>query len=197
MIETLLAVAGFAFVTFVTPGPNNVMLLASGANFGYWRSLPHILGIALGFPAMTLALALGFGSLFQRYPAIQDGLKLVALIYLFYLAWRIARAGRPDIAVGDARPLSFLGAAAFQWVNPKGWAIALSLVALYAPAPGEPVTRFLMVVLVLVVVSLPVASVWCLSGLGIARFLEDPGRARIFNIVMAVLLVLSTLPALL
>ena len=135
--ELLLAFILFAFVTSVTPGPNNMMLLASGVNFGIRRSLPHMLGISLGFMLLVAAVGLGLGQLFEQFPPLYTVLRYGGAAYLLYLAWKIAGSGAPD-ADGKAtgKPFTFLQAAAFQWVNPKAWIMAIGAITTYTPQEG-------------------------------------------------------------
>jgi len=191
--ELLLAFTAFAFVTSVTPGPNNVMLLASGVNFGFLRSVPHILGIAFGIVVMTASVGMGLGGLFRTYPILYDVLRWVGGAYLLYLAWGIARSGAPKAEGRAARPLGFLGAAAFQWVNPKAWVIVLGAVTTYAPLEGY-LHNVLLVAAVFGLICVPSAGVWAGFGTALRRFLDSPGRVRAFNIAMAALLVLSLYP---
>jgi len=131
--ELLAALAGFALVSSITPGPNNVMVMASGANFGLRRTVPHILGIACGFVVMLLLVGLGLARLFEMFPVIRLVLTVVSALYLLWLAWKIAHAAPFGSDSARGRPFSFLQAALFQWVNPKAWMMALSAITLYAP----------------------------------------------------------------
>jgi threonine/homoserine/homoserine lactone efflux protein len=195
-METFLPLLGFVVAATVTPGPNNLMVLASGANWGLARTMPHIIGIALGFPVMIIAIGLGISVLFESAPWLETVLKYAAFAYLLWLAWKVAQAGRPDTNRGDARPLSVFQAAAFQWVNPKGWAILLSGTAIFISAEGNRVLQVTIFALLFGLVCLPNGVVWALFGRAIAGFLSDDVRRRWFNIAMAVLLVASALPAL-
>ena len=192
--DLLLALAGFAFVTSITPGPNNLMLMASGANFGFRRTVPHMLGIGLGFTAMVVLVGLGLAGLFDRWPVLRLVLTVVSVAYMLWLAWKIATAAGPGGARAGARPLSFLQAASFQWVNPKAWAMALTATTVYA-LPGDGLS-VLLVGLVFGAVNLPSVSVWTLLGQAVARLLRDARALRTFNVTMAVLLVLSLWPVL-
>ena len=155
----ILPLAMFAFVSSVTPGPNNVMLTASGASFGYRRSIPHMLGICLGVVVMVLLIGTGLGKLFEAEPRIYTLLKYVGAAYLIWLAWKIARSASVDQGQSGNRPLSFLQAAAFQWVNPKAWIMAVGVVATYTPREGFFVNLVLSA-LVLGLVNYPSISVW-------------------------------------
>jgi len=193
--DLFLAFATFAFVSSVTPGPNNMMLLASGANFGMRRTLPHMLGIGIGFSVMILGLGLGLVALFERFPLAYDVLKGLAVVYMLWLAWKIAHASTPDTARSGGRPLTFLQAAAFQWVNPKAWAMALT--ALTAYAPGQTLAAVVLVALIFGAINLPTVSVWALMGREMRRFLTNPRRLALFNWTMAAALLLSLWPVLL
>jgi threonine/homoserine/homoserine lactone efflux protein len=196
VMETLLPLLGFVVAGTVTPGPNNFMVLASGANWGLARTIPHVLGISLGFPVIIIGAGFGIGIAFNVVPALEPILKYGAFAYLLWLAWKITRSGRPQGRYGADRPLTFLQAAAFQWVNPKAWALVFSGIALFARADGNKVVEIGLIALLFGLVCLPNCIAWGLFGKSIARFLADDHRRRVFNIAMAVLLVLSILPTL-
>ncbi|MEX2318262.1 MAG: LysE family translocator [Bauldia sp.] len=194
-METFLPLLGFVVVSTVTPGPNNLMCLMSGANFGLRRTVPHISGIAAGFPVMIVASGFGLVWVFDTWPVLHEILKYVAFAYLLWLAWRIAIAGRPEAKEGaGARPLTFLEAAAFQWVNPKAWAIVFGGMALYTTAGGNKVFEIGLFAVLFGLICLPNGVVWTLFGRAIAGFLENDVQRRWFNIGMAVLLVVSVVP---
>lgn len=193
-METLLPLLGFVFVSTFTPGPNNLMVLTSGANFGLAPTIPHILGICFGFPVLIVAVGLGLGFVFDAYPVVHEILKYGALVYLLWLAWRIALAGRPEAGGAGARPLTFLQAAAFQWVNPKAWALVFGAMALYTTAGGNRAFEIGLIAVLFGLLCLPNGVVWALFGRAIASFLENDRQRRWFNIAMAVLLVVSVLP---
>lgn len=190
----LLALATFAFVGSVTPGPNNIMLMASGAAFGFWRTLPHMLGIALGFGVMILLVGLGLAGLLDRWPALGTGLKAASVAYMLWFAWKILNAAAPGEAEKRTRPLTLMQAALFQWVNPKAWALALTMVAAYAP--GHTPANVATVALVAALTTVPSVVIWPLVGQGIRRFLAEDRRRRIFNAAMAVCLLASLWPVL-
>ncbi|MGH1464513.1 MAG: LysE family translocator [Cognatishimia sp.] len=192
--ETLTALALFAFVASITPGPNNMMLLSSGANFGFARTIPHMLGIALGFTFMVILVGLGLVQLFDRLPITYTALKLVSVAYLLWLAWKIAHSGQPESAHRSANPLTFLQAALFQWVNPKAWTMALGAITLYVP--DRNLTSVLMVGLMFGIINLPSISIWTVLGQQLQRFLSSPKRMQLFNWTMALLLVASLWPSL-
>ena len=194
-LELLPAMLLFAFVSSITPGPNNMMLLASGVNFGFRRTAPHMLGIGIGFTIMAAAVGLGLAEVFKAFPLAYTALKYGGALYLLWLAWKIARAG----PVGEGRvggmPMTFLQAAAFQWINPKAWIMAVSAIATYTT--GKDVAAVLLVAGAFGAVNLPCVSVWALFGTAMRQVLGDARRVRIFNGVMALLLVASLYPILL
>lgn len=192
--ELLTAFIVFSFVSSVTPGPNNLMLMASGANFGFARTIPHMLGIAIGFTLMVALVGAGLVQVFDAFPATYTVLKTASVAYLLYLAWKIANAGAPKAAHADARPMTFLQAAAFQWVNPKAWTMALTAITVYAP--DRSMAAILGVALIFGIVNLPTVSTWALAGREMRRFLTSQRRLTLFNVTMAVLLVASLYPVL-
>lgn len=195
--EQLTALALFVLVSSITPGPNNLMLMASGANFGVIRTLPHMAGITTGITVMVALVGIGIMRIFEAWPATATVLKAVSAAYLLFLAWKIATSRppeRPETAEGAGHPFSLLQAALFQWVNPKAWAMVVSAVSLYAP--GGDVGAVLLIALVFCVVSLPAVSVWAVLGQKLRRLLGDPRRLRIFNGAIAALLVASLYPVL-
>ncbi|MGB0497406.1 MAG: LysE family translocator [Rubricella sp.] len=190
--ELLLALAAFAFVTSVTPGPNNLMLMASGANFGPMRTVPHLLGVALGFVGLAIPVGLGLGRAFEAFPALRTALAVMSIIYMAWLAWKIATSAPPEDRDGTGKPLTFLQAAAFQWVNPKAWAMALTAMTVYAP--GGSVGAVLLVGLVFGAINLPSVWLWVILGQQMRRILTNAIRLRLFNWTMAMLLVASLWP---
>jgi threonine/homoserine/homoserine lactone efflux protein len=196
-LQTLIALTTFAFVSAATPGPNNLMLMASGTNFGFGRTGPHMLGVILGFTLMVLLVGLGLGAVFAAVPGAMLVLKVVSTIYLLYLAWRIAASPPPrlDDIESEGQPLTFLQAAAFQWVNPKGWTMALTAAAVYVPAQNR-VLGAVVVALVFLVVNVPAATIWAAAGVQLRRLLHRPRAYRAFNVGAALLLVASLYPVL-
>ena len=192
--EIFLALLGFAFVTSVTPGPNNMMLLASGVNFGFRRTVPHMLGISVGHGVLVTTIGMGLSGLFQTVPQAMIVLKVVSVVYMLWLAWKIANAAAPEGREADGRPFSFLQAAAFQWVNPKAWAMALGAISAYAGQGGF--VAVLTIAAVFAAVNLPSVSLWAAMGEGLRGWLQSPARLRAFNWTMAVLLVASLIPVL-
>jgi len=194
--DLLLALILFAFVSSITPGTNNLMLMASGANFGFRRTIPHMLGIGLGFTFMVLLVGAGLVQIFDAYPVSYTVLKVMSVVYLLYLAWKIAHAA--PTSAGDpatsGKPMTFLQAAAFQWVNPKAWTMALTATTAYTP--GHTLNAILVVALVFGAVNLPSVSVWTMLGQQLARILKNPHQLKAFNWIMAALLVASLYPVL-
>lgn len=192
--ELLAALALYAFVTSVTPGPNNVMLMASGANFGFARTVPHMLGVGIGFGVMVFLVGVGLMGVFLALPYSDVTLKVVSVVYMLYLAWKIGTASGISNGEARGRPMTFLQAAAFQWVNPKAWSMALAAISLYAAS--QTVLAVALVAAVFLLVNIPSVSLWAYAGTQVRRLLSNPARLRAFNIAMAVLLVLSLYPVL-
>ncbi len=192
-LETFLAMVLFAFVMAFTPGPNNIMLTASGANFGLARSTPHMVGVVIGYAVLLCATSGGLGALIVAFPAIQIALKVIGTAYLLWLAWKVANAGKTSEGDGEARPLTFLQAAAFQWVNPKGMIIALGAAALYL-RPEHATGDFAVMLAVFSVATLLSTLTWAAFGVALRSVLRNERRAHIFNVAMALLLVASIVP---
>lgn len=190
--ELLTALAAFALATSITPGPNNLMLMASGANFGFRRTLPHMLGVGLGFVFMVVLVGIGLIQLFDAYPESYTILKVLSVAYLVFLAWKIATAAPADGAKLTGRPFTFIQAALFQWVNPKAWAMALTAVSVYAPS--QNLAAITLVAVIFGAINLPSVGSWTLLGQQMQRLLTNPRRLRIFNVTMATLLVASLYP---
>ena len=196
-LDLLLGFALFALVTSITPGPNNTMLLASGVNFGFNRTIPHMLGITCGFFVLVVAVGFGLGAVFQTYPLLYTVLRYVGAAYLLYLAWKIAHSGPvADGVQGEAKPISYLGAAAFQWVNPKAWIMAIGAISTYTPMQGY-FTNVIVIAAVFALINLPSVSVWAACGTLLRNVLKDRRWLRLFNWGMAALLVVSLYPLLL
>lgn len=193
--DLLLAVAFFAAANVFSPGPNNLMLIASGANFGLRRSLPHMAGVAYGLPLMQIPVGFGVMQIFDLWPVTHTVLKIVSVVYMLWLAWRIAMATEMARAKDTARPLRFSEAAAFQWVNPKAWSMSLGAITLYAP--GRDLEALLWVAGTFAAVGTCSATTWTTVGTGLRRWLSNPVRLRWFNRGMACLLILAMLPVLL
>ncbi|MFN3364157.1 MAG: LysE family translocator [Allorhizobium sp.] len=193
--DTLLALVVFAFATSITPGPNNMMLFASGVNFGFRRTIPHMLGIGAGFLSLLIAVGLGLGAVLQAYPPAFLALKVAGGLYLLWIAWKIGSSRTMAEGEAKARPMTFFGAAAFQWVNPKAWVMAVTAMAGY-PNPNHYALTVGIVALVFAAVNVPSVSTWAGFGSALREWLSVPVRLKWFNITMAVLLVLSLWPML-
>jgi threonine/homoserine/homoserine lactone efflux protein len=194
-IEVLTALVVFAFVMAFTPGPNNILLTASGVNFGFVRTVPHLLGVDIGFVFMLAVFAGGLGLVFASLPALQLVLKIAGAAYMLWLAWKVANAKPPTDADRSARgkPMTFLQAAAFQWVNPKAFVAVLSGVAVYM-RPGHERQDFVIVLIVFGLATALSTATWAGFGVALRKFLRDPRHARIFNVTMGLLLVASIYP---
>ncbi|WP_095107493.1 LysE family translocator [Pseudomonas sp. Irchel 3E20] len=195
-LDLLLGFALFALVTSITPGPNNTMLLASGVNFGFHRTIPHMLGITCGFFILVLAVGFGLGAVFETYPLVYNVLRYVGAAYLLYLAWKIAHSGPvSEGARSEGKPISYLGAAAFQWVNPKAWIMAIGAISTYTPLQGY-FTNVVVIAAVFALINLPSVGMWVVCGTLLRNVLREPRWLRLFNWGMALLLVMSLYPLL-
>lgn len=194
--EILIALVGFAFASSITPGPNNLMLMASGANYGLRRTVPHMLGISLGHAFMVTMVGVVLLQVFQTYPVLNIVLKVLSVAYMIWLAWKIANAVPPEAKKVTGKPFTFIQAAAFQWVNPKAWFMAITAISAYAPQDQGVWAGSLMVALIFAAINLPSVTVWAWMGVQVRRWLGSARRLRTFNVSMAVLLVVSLYPML-
>jgi len=181
------ALAVFAFVSSITPGPNNVMLWASGLNFGMRRTAAHLAGVNIGFMSLLFVTAIGLGAVFERFGWMQATVRILGSGYLLYLAYRVATSSKTARS-DDGRPLSFAEAVAFQYVNPKAWIMATAAAGSFLPADQAVFPRVLLYVGLFGVVNLPCITVWAAGGSAMARLLDDRRRRRITNGVLAGLL---------
>ncbi|PYB75344.1 LysE family translocator [Rhizobium wuzhouense] len=193
--DTLLALVVFAFATSITPGLNNMMLFASGVNFGFRRTIPHMLGIGAGFLSLLIGVGFGLGALLAAYPPAFIALKVAGGLYLLWIAWKIGSSRSLGDGEIKTRPMSFFSAAAFQWINPKAWVMAVTAMAVY-PNPQHYALTVGLVALVFAAVNIPSVSTWAGFGSALREWLSVPVRLKWFNITMAVLLVLSLWPML-
>jgi len=184
----------FGVIAAITPGPNNVMLTTTGLNFGVRRGMPHLLGICIGFPVMLALIGLGFGTLFQLYPVLHEIIKIIGIVYLLYLAWKIANSSGGISTVSQSRPINFWQSAAFQWINPKAWIMGSSALAAYTTLDDNFFVQVTIVCITFMIITFPCAGVWLVFGAGLQKFLRDPAHQKRFNIAMALLLVGSILP---
>ena len=193
-LENYLAVLIFAFSTAITPGPNNLMVMSSGLNYGIERSVPHLLGACTSLALMVLFIGLGLGAIFETYPAIHLFIKIMGIIYLLYLAWRIAMVSGLGVADSNKRPFTFIQAAAFQWVNPKAWVVFIGAIAAFTNPESNLVPQITFIAVTLLVAGFVSLNIWLWLGTRMEPFIQKESHRRYFNISMAVLLVLSIVP---
>ncbi len=188
--EVIFALFIFAFVASITPGPNNIMLMASGTNFGFRKTFPHILGINIGFSTLVFGVGIGLMEIFNTIPFTQIILKLLCGLYLIYLSHRIATSSSDIEKNGDkkSKPLSFLQALLFQWVNPKGWSMSLAAISIYSPT--NSLSGIILVTAAFSIANLPCQCLWALLGQQFRRLMTN-SRLKIFNYSMAGLLLLT------
>jgi len=194
-LTMLLSILSFASATFFSPGPNNLMLLSSGLTFGYMQSLPHILGIVIGFPLMVVAVGLGIGTVFSLFPFAYTVLKVIGTAYLLWMSWKIAtNKSKPSAKEASAKPFSFVQSALFQWVNPKAWVIAMTATSSFTSAHENMFAQVLVIAVIYMLVAVFSTSLWTLGGFYLKGFIANEKWLRIFNISMAVLILASVLP---
>lgn len=190
-MNNLIPILFFCFSTTFTPGPNNLMIMSSGLNFGIKKSIPHYLGICLGFPAMVLIVALGFGALFMKYHWIHNTLKILGIAYILYLAWKIARSKSDINNKKPTKPLTFIQAVLFQWVNPKAWTMVIGAISIFTIPGNYFVNQSIEITLIFLLVCLPCIGAWLIFGTVLQRFLKNEKHQVMFNYGMAICLVLS------
>jgi threonine/homoserine/homoserine lactone efflux protein len=188
------AIVAFAITTCVTPGPNNTLIMSSGLNYGIRRSMPHYLGIVFGFPTMVVAVGLGIAGLFEQFLFLHVILKLLGAVYLSYLAYQIASAPITDLNITEGKPFSFLQAAAFQWVNPKAWVLAIGATVTYTIISDSYVLQVLSIAMIFLSFGSPCIMLWLWFGASLKTILQNSRNVRIFNISMALLLMGSLIP---
>ncbi len=193
-IDLLLPLVLFALATSITPGPNNLMLMASGANFGLRATVPHMLGVGLGFVFLCICTGLGLVQVFDRWPVTKDVLTIVSAVYLVWLAWKFGTAAPIREGVARGQPMTFLSAAAFQWVNPKAWAMAITAVTAYTA--DQSAAAVVLVAVIFGIVNIPSVGLWVIAGQEMRRYLTSPARLRAFNWTMAGLILLTLWPML-
>ena len=189
--ELIFALFIFAFVSSITPGPNNIMLMASGTNFGFQKSIPHILGINIGYSMLIFSLGIGLMEVFNLFPLTKNILKSLCVGYLVYLSYRIATsatsAGKNEEQ--KSRPMSFTEAMLFQWVNPKGWTMGLSAITIYSPT--NALSSIILVTFAFSITNFPCQCLWVLLGQQFRKLMTSSIKLRIFNYIMAGLLMLT------
>lgn len=197
MTETLLAIVLFAITMTGTPGPNNIMIMTSGLNFGIRRSLPHFFGICIGTAVLVFSVGMGLGALFSEYVWLHTGVKVLGVSYLLFLAWKIANAAAPAQADSDAEvlalgtPLTFFQAVLFQWVNPKAWIISIGAIAAFTTGDQSLFLQVAIIASIILLCAHPCVAIWLVFGYALRTLLADPLKRRLFNWTMAILLVAS------
>lgn len=190
----LFTLALFVLSTSGTPGPNNIMLLTSGINHGLRPGLPHVLGVNAGFSIMVIGVGLGLVSVFQQFPSVYVVLKVIGVTYLLYLAYKIATSTSAISTNKQAKPISFMQAALFQWVNPKAWVMALSAIVAFSSGNDGQYWQVFVIALVYFVCGLPCSFAWLSVGVSLQKVIDNLTFLRWFNRVMAVILVVSLIP---
>jgi len=195
-IAMLISITSFTLAGVLTPGPNNIMLLSSGLTFGYKNTIPHILGIILGFTLMVVCVGLGIGALFEMYPFIFSILKYLGISYLFWMAWHIAssKGGISTKGSSKDKPFTFLQAAIFQWVNPKAWVMAITSTATFTTSAEHAFVQVLIIAFIFLLSGVISCNTWTLGGVYIKKLIKNELHVRVFNITMAILIVASILP---
>ena len=192
--ELMAAFTLFSFVTAITPGPNNLMVLASGVNFGWRRSLPHITGVIVGFPSVAIIVAIGLGDTLEANPEIHQFIRWPGVLFILYLAWSIATANEPSAAPLRNRPLTFIEAWLFQWINPKAVIVIMTTFAVYT-STEYPVFGQVAFIAFIYALSAGIAvTTWLLLGVNLKKLMRNTRHLRIFNIAMGMLLVIAVLP---
>ena len=191
-VETFLSLLGLALAAGWTPGPNNSLVANSGARFGVRATLPHIAGIGIGFPFMVFVIAIGLGVLFEQSQYLREGIRWIGVVVLLWFAYKIATASTTGTSGGHSKPFTFWQSAAFQWINPKAWVMAIGITAQFAN-PERPLFSAFVVSGVFVFVGLTSASGWTVLGKTASLWLTSPIRLRIFNWTMAALIVVSVI----
>lgn len=192
-MESLLPLVLFAFISSITPGPNNIMLTSSGLRFGFARTVPHLLGVCVGFSLLLALAALGLGSVLLALPAAQSVLKVAGSGYLLYLAWQLRSMAFSDDVAAQGRPMSFVSALAFQFANPKAWVMAITGVSAFMPALQPLALAVGVFCLVFSMVNLPCVSLWAIAGASLRRHLRQPHWQRLFCGAMVLATVYSAL----
>lgn len=195
-LTMLLSITSFTFAGVLTPGPNNIMLLSSGLTFGYKNTIPHILGVVLGFTIMVILVGLGLGAIFETFPIIFTILKFIGISYLFWMAWHIANS-KSEIKTKNnqnSKPFTFIQAASFQWVNPKAWFMAITTTVSFVTNPEHGFIQVLIIAFIFMLVGFISTNIWTLGGVYLKKLIKNPLHVKIFNITMAVLIITSVLP---
>ncbi|WP_264876449.1 LysE family translocator [Vibrio agarivorans] len=193
-MEHFFSIILFAISASITPGPNNIMVMTSGANFGAKRTLPLLTGICIGFTLMLLLVGLGFSTLFEQFPSLHLIIKCVGVAYLLYLAWLIAHSQQGVEQDEKGKPLSFIKGALFQWVNAKAWIVATGAIAAFTSGSENFLSQVMTIAGTFFVVSFPCVAVWLLFGSMLQSALTTTESRKRFNVAMSLLLVVSVFP---
>lgn len=193
-MEYVFTIILFAISSTISPGPNSVLIVTSGANFGIKKSIPLLLGICIGFSIMLVMVSVGFGHLFEAIPWLHLVIKTLGILYLLYLAWIIAKSSGMATKGSDEKPMGFLKGAGFQWINGKAWVVATSAVGAYTSLGSDYFVQSMTIALTFLVVSLPSMGIWLVFGSILKSVLSKPNYRQVFNYAMALLLILSIVP---
>ena len=193
-LTMLLSITSFTLAGVMTPGPNNIMLLSSGLTYGYKNTIPHILGVMLGFPLMVIFVGLGIGAVFEVFPMLFTILKVIGVSYLFWMAWQIANSNGDIKTSKNNKPFSFLQAATFQWVNPKAWVMAITSTLSFITNPEHGFVQVCIIAFIYMLSGFVSTNSWTLGGVYLKKLIKNALHVRIFNVTMAVLIVASVLP---
>ena len=186
----------FSFATSMTPGPNNIMMLSSGLNFGYKRTIPHILGVAFGFPIMVICVGMGINIIFKIFPLAYDVMKIIGFVYLIWMAWHIANSSVEikDNEDENSKPFTFIQIALFQWINPKAWIMAVTAVSSFTVSSQDMFMQVVIIAFIYLLSGVISTNTWTLGGVFLKKLLKNKKVVKIFNISMAILLVASIIP---
>ncbi|ADG91764.1 Lysine exporter protein (LYSE/YGGA) [Arcobacter nitrofigilis DSM 7299] len=193
-VSLLISIATFALTATITPGPNNVLLLSSGLTFGYKRTLPHVFGVFLGFGLMVLLVGLGIGIVFERFPIVLKILKVIGILYLFWMAYKIGSSKGHMKIKEKHKPFTFIQAALFQWVNPKGWIMSMTAMSIFVTSKENSIAQVVIIAFLFLLAGAISCNVWAMGGVALKRFIKEESHVRKFNLIMAILLVVSILP---
>ncbi len=195
-LAMLSSIVVFTLTSSVTPGPNNIIILSSGLTFGYKKTIPHILGVVLGYPFMLILLGLGIGVVLEKFPIVLNILRYVGIAYLFWMAYKIvSNTSSYEVTENsNKKPFSFLQSALFQWVNPKAWIMGLTVISLFVTSSENSLIQILTIALIYALSIVIGTSLWAIGGVFLKRFLKDAKSVRFFNIILAVFLIVSVVP---
>ena len=190
----VLSIVSFTLATVLTPGPNNIMMLSSGLNFGYKRTLPHMMGVAFGFAFMVVCVGMGINIIFEAYPFVYDIMKVIGFIYILWMAWQIANSSVDIKEDKNNKPFTFIQIVLFQWINPKAWIMAITAISSFTVANHDMFTQVLVIAFIYLLSGFISTNTWTLGGVFLKKLLKNKKAVKIFNISMALLLVASILP---